>query len=238
MLDLHRKSADAGRLLRRSFVFACLASLLLCSQSKADVTILAYSQNQGGTPLTLTNLGNGTSTLTGTENVSIGTLDGLGTGATPPLAVLKINATSFTAASGPDVNGNDSQQFAGTFSITAGTINYLSGTFSDVVSGKDKGFSMSLGVSQPPDSVTFTSNVLPAGSYSNPPLGMSLSFTNLTKALTIDPKSLGAKGATHMANSGVFSAGAVPEPSTFLVASIGGLGLIAYGLRRRKALGV
>jgi LPXTG-motif cell wall-anchored protein len=43
-----------------------------------------------------------------------------------------------------------------------------------------------------------------------------------------------------MASSGVFSASTVsviPEPSTFLIAGIGGLGLIGYGLRRRRVLG-
>ena len=60
----------------------------------------------------------------------------------------------------------------------------------------------------------------PAGSYT---LGQTLTLTGLNS------------GAS--ANFGGTSSVAVPEPSTLTIAGIGGLGLIGYGLRRRKALG-
>jgi hypothetical protein len=48
---------------------------------------------------------------------------------------------------------------------------------------------------------------------------------------------LGANSSAHIEISDNFTPAAVPEPSTLALAGIGALGLIGYGLRRRKALG-
>jgi len=45
-------------------------------------------------------------------------------------------------------------------------------------------------------------------------------------------------GSHHTSYSGTINSTATPEPSTFVVAGIGALGMIGFGLRRRKALGV
>jgi hypothetical protein len=45
-------------------------------------------------------------------------------------------------------------------------------------------------------------------------------------------------GSHHTSYSGTINASSTPEPSTFVVAGIGALGMIGFGLRRRKALGV
>ena len=44
-------------------------------------------------------------------------------------------------------------------------------------------------------------------------------------------------GASGFNYGGTSSVTAVPEPSTMAIAGIGALGMIGYGLRRRKALG-
>jgi hypothetical protein len=247
MQDSQRKIAGLGRLLRRSFAFACLASFLFCSRGEAAVNILVYGQNvpAGTNTLTLHNDGAGHETLTSTDvPVSITTLNGAGVPAPGIDAILNLSAHNVGAAIGPDAGGNVSESFTGTFSIIGTSspflgVNLLSGTFTDAFSGKvGQSGSASLRVSNPTDMLTFTSALapfLPTG----PPSGMSLSFTNLSQNLVVVNGSIGAVGNTTMSQSGVFSASthAIPEPSSLLIAGIGGLGLIGYGLRRRKTLG-
>jgi hypothetical protein len=231
MRDSHRKVTAPGRLLSRSLAFACLASLLLCSQSEASVNILVWGQNTGSNTFTLTNNGAGSETITASNvPVLITTLDGFSVPGLPASMTFSAHNVG-TASVGP--NGNLVEQFTGTFSITAGSINYLSGTFTDTFSGKGK--TASLTVSNPPDTLSLTSSI--PGMPLNAPSGFSLSFTNLSHTLVIAHGSIGVVGSTTMNMSGNAAASVVPEPSTFVVAAIGGLGLIGYGLRRRKTLG-
>jgi hypothetical protein len=235
MRDSHRKVTAPGRLLSRSLAFACLASLLLCSQSEASVNILVWGQNTGSNTFTLTNNGAGSETITASNvPVLITTLNGFSVPGLPASMTFSAHNVG-TASVGP--NGNLVEQFTGTFSITAGSINYLSGTFTDTFSGK--GRTASLRVSNPPDTLSLTSSGIPGiGSLPTaPPSGFSLSFTNLSHTLVIAHGSIGVVGSTTMNMSGNAAASVVPEPSTFVVAAIGGLGLIGYGLRRRKTLG-
>jgi hypothetical protein len=222
-------------------VFACLASLLLCSQGEAAVNILAYSQSSGVNTVTLTNNGMGGETITSTNTpVIIGTFDGA---PADQAAFLTLSATSvpgtFTNSAGAL-----SEAFTGSFSITSGPgdtgLNFLSGTFTDTLTGTVGGVTLSLRVDSTVagEALHYTSSFpLPLG----PPQGMSLSFTNVTPAVNFFNNSIGVSGTTTMQQSGVFSATTVvppvPEPSTFVIAGIGGLGLIGYGLRRRRAPG-
>jgi hypothetical protein len=242
MRDSHRKVAAPGRLLSRSLAFACLASLLLGSRSEASVEILVWGQNTGSNTFTLKNSSTaghpGMETITGTNvPVLITTLDGLSVPGLP--ASMTFSATSIPGTTtGSNTAGSTlSEQFSGSFSITAPGINYLSGTFTDIFTGKFGAKAAGLSVSMPPDTLSFNSSIpgLPTGA----PNTFSLAFTNLSHALKIVNGSIGVSGTTTMAMSGNASASpsAVPEPSTFVVAAIGGLGLIGYGLRRRRTLG-
>ncbi len=216
--------------MRRSLVCTCLASLLLCSQGEAAVNILAYSQSTGSNTMTLNNTA-GSETLTSTNAaVVVGTFNG--TGVSIP-AVLTLNAVSVPGTF-TNVAGSLSEAFTGSFSIISGGFNLLSGKFYDTLTGQVHGVTLSLRVDStvPGESVSFTSDFpLPLG----PPQGMALSFTDVTPLVSFANNSIGALGNTTMEQSGVFSATTmVPEPSAFVLAGIGSLGLIGYGLRRRR----
>lgn len=253
MRDSHRKVAGPGRLLlRRSFVFACLASLLLGSQSKATASteIINLSQVSGSNTVTLSNSGAGgnhagTENLTsnGTVLVTISELNGA-TVSPPIQANLVLSASNIgtpATVSGTTVT----ERFSGTFSVKSldGTFNFLSGSFTDTVSGTIGGTKLELGSTQPPLSLSFTSDV--PGMPLSPPTALQFAFTNLSAPLTFTgtsgvDASIGPLGSIDMSvgmNASASTPG-VPEPSSLLVAGICGLGLIGYGLRRRRILGV
>jgi hypothetical protein len=253
MRDSHRKVAGPGRLLRRSLAFACLASLLLGSQSKATASteIINFSQVSGTNTVVLTNNGAG-GNVAGSETISatnvlvtISELNGL-TVSPPIQALLSLSASNIgvpATVSGTTV----SEEFSGSFSITsvppAPAFNFLSGTFTDTVSGTVGGTKLELGSTSPPLTLHFTSDV--PGMPLSTPNALQFAFTNLIPALTFTGTpgvnaSIGQAGPTTMSVSGNASASpssVIPEPSSFLIAGIGGLGLIGYGLRRRRTLG-
>ncbi len=62
----------------------------------------------------------------------------------------------------------------------------------------------------------------------------------LSQSVTATGLNSAALGVNYTAFSGVTPQtpqGITPEPSTFAIAGLGALGMIGYGLRRRKALG-
>jgi hypothetical protein len=229
------------RALLRTFVLTGLASVLLGSQSQATV-ILAYGQSTNALAKTLTVAKDGSATLTGTSiPITITTLGGF---ASTISALEDISAHSVGAATFNPTTGAISQPFDGTVSFTAGGINYLTAVFQNLtmtstnnLSGTNKSPAINLGAAQPPQLLTLTSDVLPPSDLT-PPVAMSLSMT-LNKALTWNSTTGQITAGTYKASeSGVFTqTTAVPEPSSLLVAGIGGLGLIGYGLSRRKAQG-
>jgi len=250
----NHKLADSGRFVRRSFLFACLASLLLGSSSKAS-TVLDFGQINAGDNVTLHNNGAGVSTLSTAGNpspdggplsiaVDITTFMGA-PGVNIPAYMTFVGVTSTGPASYNVATNTDSQPFSGTIEFSAlpggpsgpGT-NYLTAVFtnalfSPTLSGADLGFLATLGATQPPESLVLTSDFALLG----PPTSLSIGFTNLSNALTIASGSLGIVGDTTMQAGGPIAGKIVPEPSTFAIAGLGALGMIGYGLRRRKALG-
>jgi len=244
----NRKLASAGRLLRCSFAFACVAWLLPGSITKAD-TVLQFAQAVPTDVVTATASG-GVTTLS-----TAGNLDTDPTGSsmlvtvTNYLGVPGVNFLAYETFVGVHSVGSATlqsfarmtyvvQEYAGAIAFTSGPgdtgANYLTATFTDAgFTGLNHGAQANLADANPPGSLTLTSDFATFGA----PLGMALSFSGIPT-----PPGLHIAGATVASttaqNAGTFSGSAVPEPSTFAIAGLGALGMIGYGLkRRRKALG-
>jgi len=191
---------------------------------------ITATANGAGTSTTITTTGS--TPTSGYQKVGITLLNG--TAESPSVtAYLYLSATSVDPVT--SFHGSLYQDYDGTFAITknadgTGT-NYLSGTFTNFsfdsqLSGLNNGTQATLSATDPTANITFTSSVISA---LNPPSAASFTFSNL------DPlHQTGTTIANFIASgSGTFS-GTVPEPSTLALAGFGALGLIGYGLRRRK----
>jgi len=228
-----------------TLIAAWTAALVLLAAQASPVraeSILNFSLNNANSITATGNPTTGVTTLDTTGASQLGTislLNGASTNITPVFLIL--SATSVGPAFvGP--GNQDEQFFSGSFSITqnangTGT-NYLSGTFSDMslLFGANHGNGATLTSSDPPATITFTSSVISALS---PPSAANFTFTNVTPPLHIvGGVSHPTIGSFLASGSGTFSANTVPEPSTLALGGLGALGLIGYGLRRRKAMGV
>jgi len=220
--------ALSARFLRRSFAFACVASLLLGSSANAG-TILQFAQTSALDTVTATeNAGNTATTLSGSISVIASNFAGVPQFPGIPLFETFVGVTSTGAAT--TSGGIISQTYAGTVEFTslpngAGT-NFLTATFTTAMfSGS--GNSASLNATAP--ALTFTSAL---GIFDGA-TGMSLSFSGIAPGpLSINGSSIASFGAQ---NTGTFSATIVPEPGTLCLASIAvAIGTLAYGRKRMK----
>jgi len=179
--------------------------------------------------ITANNNGAGTTTMTG-SNIAV-TITAIQAAVSTPLtAFLTINATSSGAAT---MTGSDVRQsFTGSFSITNGSTNYLSGNFSDAIFGSGSGLTMTASNTPPStDVVNFNSNVI---TTLNPGRAISLSFTNVTPPVTIVNGSVSSFSASVAGNfSANLSGSVVPEPATLAGALIG-IGCLGLGRLRRR----
>ena len=204
-----------------------LCTVVLLAASASATTTLTFGQTNAGSPITGTNNGAGSTTISAV-NVPV-TITQIDAGvATPIAAFLNLTATSSGAATLSA--GNVVQVFGGSFSITNGANNYLSGTFSDSVFGASGGASLTLSVAQPPDTLSFNSNVVAAGELGLA-RGMSLGFASVVPAVGITNGSLGSFTSSV---SGTFSANVqtlVPEPASLALV---GVGLLIFSLRRYR----
>jgi hypothetical protein len=207
-----------------------IAALGVFAPAASATTILTFGQDGGSDPIAGKNNGAGSTTITGT-NIPIFITQIAALVGTPAPAFLDLNATSTGAAvaKGTFV----SQPYSGSFSITSGSgdtgINYLSGTFTDAVFGETS--SLTLSVANPPDSVSFTSDVITDLSV---PTGVALSFADVFPFVSIVNGSL---GSFHSSVSGTFSGSGTsnltPEPGSLMLVGLAMLGL-AGSLRRKS----
>lgn len=210
--------------------FACLACLLLAPQARAG-TILVFGQNAPGSPVAFVGGGGSSQSIVAADvPVEITSLGGVAV--TPIDALFRMNATSTGPAA---VDGTDvSQQFGGSFSITAGGLNYLSGTWTGgQFHGTQGGDSGALNVSDPPNSVGFTSDVLPANELGLP-RAFSIAFADVSPALAVVP---GGNLGDHHASIAFTSSAAISEPGSLVLLGLGGpiAFCVARLIRRRRA---
>jgi hypothetical protein len=204
------------------------AALAMGTTAANAVEILSFGQaiaGQDPVSATADSPASGETTISTHAEVSV--TDCLGCGLLISPQFLDLSAVSVGSAF--FVGGNVAQDFKGTFSITAGSVNILSGTFTDAVFGS--GTALGLSASNFSKVLTFTSDVIPGVDLHNPE-GMSFSFADVTPAVHITPS--GTLGSAHMSVSGTFSATPIPEPATWVMLGLGFISL-GYAAVRRSA---
>jgi hypothetical protein len=229
LLGCRFEGADAlgGTQMKARYLFLSLLAATALPIPAADASVLEiFGQTGTGDTVTGTRTGSST-TITSDTQVEITEIDA--DVVTPILATFTLNATN----SGPATlsGGEILQRYAGSFTITNGATNYLSGTFSDAVFGAGGALTLSASNPSPTQSVTFTSNVIAPNLISAFNRALSLSFTD------VSPNAAIVAGTLRSFNSdvsGSFSS-AVPEPSTWAMMLLGFAGLGYVGFRKARA---
>ena len=210
-----------------AFVTANLASA---------ATVVIFGQSSGPS-ISATETG-GVTTITSANGPLIITQIAAGV-SNPFTGFLNLNIHSIDLASVSAVGNVLTQNYAGSFSITSlangAGVNILSASFSDArISGTLTGGALEFGDTTPIDTLTFTSDIIPANQLE---LGRAstFSFTNLSSAVALADNSLGGFTSNFSGNDSANITGTtVPEPGTVLLAGLGMLGAVA-SRRGRKA---
>lgn len=224
----------------RNLLYAATAiTALAFSPALNAAQIITFGQTSGANTITGTASG-GVTTISGT-NVSVDITQIDATGITTPVAAF-LTLTAHSTGPATLSGANDVQAFTGTFSITSGAndtgTNYLSGSFTDTVGGPPGGAALELGVAQPPDTLSLTSDVITTLAIPN---GLSFALTNIAvppgvhiDTTTAGSPTLGSFNASISGNASASPAG-VPEPASLGLLGVGLLGLGFAASRKRSA---
>jgi hypothetical protein len=214
-------------------VTAAAAVLLVAAQAapaRAE-SILNFGFNNSGSVTATGNASTGITTIDTTANNESATITLLN-GATVNITGAQVTLTATSVYDTTTVTGSVIQEeFNGSFSITWGSSQqyYLDGTFNGLTFGFKGGSVATLASSDPPSTVTFTSNAIGGLAL---PRGANFEFTNVNPLLkTVGTGTNTTIGSFTASGTGSFSAS--PEPSSMALAGLGALGLVGYGLRRK-----
>ena len=210
---------------RYLFLSVLAATALPIPAADASVLLIFGQTGLGDTVTAIRTVGS--TTITSSTSVDIDEIDAAVV--TPISATFALSATN----SGPAIasGGEITEHYNGTFSITSGATNYLSGTFADAVFGAGGALTLSASNPSPTQSVSFTSNVIAPSLISAFNRAASLSFTDVTPSAAIVA---GTLRSFHSDVSGDFSS-SVPEPSTWAMMLLGFAELGYVGFRKARA---
>lgn len=195
----------------------------------ANATVLVVIGQEGVADQVTATVAGGVTTLSSSALVDITAIDA-------PISVpvtATLNFTASSVGSAVSVGGNVVQAFSGSFSITGGGNNYLSGTFDDSIFGGGSALTLSASTDVPGETVTFNSSVIPVVDLSDN-RGVSFSFTDVSPPAGTVGTGASRTLAPFAADiSGNFSA-TVPEPATWAMLGLGFAGMGLLGLTRRR----
>jgi hypothetical protein len=215
--------------MKATYLFLSLLAATALPIPAADASVLLiFGQTGLGDTVTGTRTGTST-TITSSTSVDITEIDAAVVPPPPILATFTLSAANSGTATMS--GGEITQHYSGSFSITSGATNFLSGTFADAVFGSGGALTLSASNPSSTQSVSFTSNVIAPSLIGAFDRAMSLSFTDVGPPAAIVAGTLRSFTSDV---SGDFSS-SVPEPSTWAMMLLGFAGLGYVGFRKARA---